>query len=255
MDETLNVTNDTQENVVGSQEMEQAETTEQTVNADNGELTTPKVEKEPQSAEDNARFANYRRESEATANTNAQARIDKHYEDLYGESNNVHTEAEYNQAMQQQEYSEAGIDPDMINKIINDNPAIRQAQEIINRQQNDSRVSNEIQEMFAEYPESANADIPESVLKEAIESGIPLKYAYSKYANSQLTSKLAEYKKGTQTLDTNNKNALGSTGSTVGNGANVNNFIAKETFEANKSNQAWVSKNLELLQGSMNKWN
>jgi hypothetical protein len=240
MDENLNVVDETQENVVDSQETEALETTEQTVDADNGEVTTPNVDKTPQSAEDNARFANYRRESEATANTNAQTKIDKHYEDLYGESNNVHSEAEYNAAVEAQEqseaeeaqrkqYEDAGLNQELINQLINDNPAVKQANEVIAQQKETKRINSEVDDLFKAFPEARDAKIPDTVFQECIDSGIPLKYAYSMYANKN-SATLAEQK----TLRGIAQNAQTSPGALNGDQAEKSSYSNMSTKDFNE---------------------
>jgi hypothetical protein len=226
------------------------------VNAGNGEVTTPVVETKPvQTPEQNALYANIRREAESKAQ-------DKLIDEMYGQSHNIHTKAEYDKAVQaeqterqRQEYEQAGINPDLINKLISDNPTVKQANEIIARQQQDAKINSEVQALFQEYPEARNEKIPDSVFLESIEKGIPLSYAYAKYATSQLKNKVSEFEKGVKTSEVNSKNAVASTGSTTGNGANTGEFISKETFEANKKNSEWMSQNYDLLKSSMNKWN
>jgi len=95
----LNVLNGTQEGVVDSPQEQVLNTESETT----GEVANSTVETKPvQSQEQNAIYANIRRESEA----NAQKKIDTHYENLYGESHDIHSEAEYNNAVKAQEEAE-----------------------------------------------------------------------------------------------------------------------------------------------------
>lgn len=235
---------------VEPQETEQIESTESV----HGEVATPQEEKRVQSAEENAMYAQIRREAESKAQ-------DKLIAELYGESHGIYSKADYDRAVQaqreeaqRQEYQNAGIDPDLITRIINDNPTVKQANEIIAKQQQQAKINSEIEELFNEFPDAKNEQIPDSVLLESIDKGISLKYAYAKYATSQLKAKIAEFEKGAKTAQTNSVNAETTTGSTTGNGTNKQDFISKEVFEANKKNSTWLNQNYDLLTKSMNKW-
>jgi len=235
--EDINQSETTQEVAEPVQTEQAIETTNETVNADTGDVTTPIVEDKPvQSAEDNAKYASIRRESE----TNAQKRIDDHYNSLYGESNNVHTEAEYNQAIakqeadeqaeaQAQQYKEAGVDPDIINQLINDNPLVKQANEVISQQKESARINSEVEELFAEFPESKDSKIPDSVFMDSINNGISLKYAYAMYANKN-SATIAEQK----TLRSLQQNAAASPGALNGDQAEKSDYSSMPTADFNK---------------------
>lgn len=175
--------------VVEPQEAEQVETTESVV----GEVATPQENKPVQSAEENSVYASIRREAEAKAQ-------DKLIAEMYGESHGIYTKADYDKAVQaqqaeeqRQEYEKAGLNSDMINKIINDNPTVKQANEIIAKQKEEARINSEVQDLFQEFPEARESKIPDSVFMESIEKGIPLTYAYAKYATKNALN-IAEQK-------------------------------------------------------------
>jgi len=168
-------------------------TTNEPVNAVEGEVTTPIVEKPVQSAETNALYADVRRKAQAEAQ-------DKLISEMYGESHGIHTKAEYDRAVkeqqeetQRQEYREKGIDPDMVNKLINDHPSVKQANEMLAKQQQEAKINSEVQALFQEFPEARDSKIPDSVFLESIDKGIPLTYAYAKYATKNALA-IAEQK-------------------------------------------------------------
>jgi len=161
--------------------------------------------------------------------------IDAHYEQLYGSSNNVHSQADYDRAMQaqadaeqQQQYADAGIDSDMMNKFINENPTVRQAQSIIDKQQNDSKIESEVNELFAAFPDAKDSKIPDDVFMESITKGIPLVYAYSMYANKNAAT-MAEQK----TLRGLQQNAAASPGALNGDQAEKSSLSAMSSKDFN----------------------
>jgi len=178
------------EEVVIPQETEQVETTESA----NEEVTTSQENIKPvQTPEQNSLYAQIRREAEQKA-------LDKFVSETYGESHGIHTKSEYDRAVkeqqeetQRQEYREKGIDPDMVNKLINDNPTVKQANEIIAKQQQSEKINSEVQALFKEFPEAREMKIPDSVFLESIDSKIPLVYAYAKYATKNALA-IAEQK-------------------------------------------------------------
>jgi len=236
--------------------------TNETVNADNVETTTTQVEdKQVQSKEKNAEYANIRREYEAKIAIESQKAIDAEYDRLYGESHGIHNKADYDNAVKAQE------EQSKVDEYVQNNIPEEYARELVEskkfREQFESERQTQIQKEYTNkqysefseaYPDVKGEEITQEVWK-AFNEGMPLKVAYAVHQeNASLKAKLAEYEKGSKTQEINIKNALTSTGSTVGNGITSNDFIAKEVFEANKGNHDWMSKNYDLLTNSMNKW-
>lgn len=215
MEDNLNVLNETQESVVDSQNAEQVEVNE-TVNADNVETTpTQETIKPVQSAEENSKFASQRRDNEQKAYIKAQ---DDLVARQYGASHGIYTVADYDKAVNEQAqaeqnkaYEDAGLNQDMINKIVNDNPTVRQAQQIISKQAEDARINADIQNLFADFPEAKDSKIPDSVFLESISKGIPLTYAYAHFATKNALA-IAEQKtlRGLQQNAQTSPGALGS---------------------------------------------
>jgi len=88
----------------------------QPVSSEEVVVAEPQQEEKPQqSQEDNAKFANMRRQIQQESDTRAQKKIDEHYDKTYGKSNGIHSEAKYNEAVRiqdlQAEAEKQGIDP------------------------------------------------------------------------------------------------------------------------------------------------
>jgi len=105
-DENESSVNAETENVVDSQ----IETTEQetesneTVNADNVETTTTQEnEVTAQSKEENSKFASMRRQMEQEYTSKQQKAIDSEYDRLYGSTHDIHSKADYDRIVAQQE--------------------------------------------------------------------------------------------------------------------------------------------------------
>lgn len=244
---------------VEPQQTEQSTTTEQTVNADKGEVTTPKVEeKVQQSAEDNAKYAAIRREAEQKAR---ESERDKLISEMYGESHGIHTYAEYQKAVQEeqqqrqiQEYVQNNVPEDVAKEIV-EGRKFREQFEVEKQTKVQAEYKQSQYNEFAKaYPDIKGEDISQEVWND-FNSGIPLVKAYkANQENETLKAKLAEYEKGAKAQEVNNKNASSSLGSLNGQGNLPVGFITKDVFEANKKDSNWMNTNYDLLTKSMNKW-
>ena len=116
----------------------------------------------PQSNEDNARFAAARRQADAQARAirQQQAALDNEFAALFSGYTNpvtgqpIRTAQDYLQAMQaqmketrNQQLKDAGLDPSIIDKAVEQSPVIRQAAAVI-KQHNDEAASRALQEDF-----------------------------------------------------------------------------------------------------------
>ncbi len=105
------------------------------------------------------------------------------------------------------------------------------------------------QQMYAEflqmYPEVKPEQIPKEVWQ-MVNEGHRLASAYAIHENKLL-------KQQYQTQQANFKNAESSTGSVKTQGK-TGGYISREQFDANKSNQNWVMKNLDLIEESRKHW-
>ena len=94
---------------------------------------------------------------------------DADVEAQWGKTHGIKTVAEFEAALQREEYQAKGIDPDLINKLIEDHPAIKQAKE-----QEQARIQAEqdrflvdsFGELTKEYPDITKVeDVPADVWK------------------------------------------------------------------------------------------
>lgn len=224
-------------------EIVQSETTESNIE---------EVAKPQQSKDDNAKFAAIRREAEKKAR-------DQMISEMYGESHGIHTYTEYQKAVEKEKQrklaEEKGYDYDSLEEIINQDPRIKQANELLTKKEQEEKKQQEMVD-FLDYYQSTfgkpyeNEPIPKEVF-DLQESGVPFKVAFKAFGETDmLKKKVAEL----EAKLTNDKNASTSTGK-IGQVANVDSdFISKEVFDTNKSNQRWVMNNLEKITKSRPKW-
>jgi hypothetical protein len=190
---------------------------------DGAKSDTPKGEVEPatqpkQTAEQDRFFADNRRKldaaekraNDAEAQRTSDREIAKKYgqqygvfsdadvAEKYGKSHGVNTIAEFETALRNEEYTKAGIDPEMINKLINEHPAIkeaREAKEANTKSQQDRFLVDSFSELTKEFPSMAKAeDVPADVWRKWNNgsSGITLADAYALVNRKEITAKQAE---------------------------------------------------------------
>jgi len=116
----------------------------------------------------------------------------------YGKSHGLKTIAQFEEALQREEYQAKGIDPDMIKKLVDEHPAIKSAQEAqarARKAQHDTFLVSNFNELTKEFSEIAKPeDIPADVWRvwRNGESGISLKQAYAAVNYESIASKKAE---------------------------------------------------------------
>lgn len=219
------------------------------------------VAKPQQSKEENAKYAAIRREAEKKAKSQAQ---DELIAELFGESYGIRTYSEYKKALERENRrktaEERGVDYNVLEELINEDPRVKQASELLTAKEREEKTRNE-QIEFLEYFKEKNGRsfddskdvIPAEVFKYA-ESGVPLLVAYKAFGETEALRKELEAMKAKLSADeTNKKNSESSTGG-INPAVADSDFITKEVFEANKSDQRWVMKNLEKLTKSRPKW-
>jgi hypothetical protein len=121
----------------------------------------------------------------------------------------------------------------------------RQRQVEQQRQQQEQYKRQMYAEFLQMYPEVKPEQIPKEVWQ-LVNQGHRLASAYAIYENKLL-------KQQYQTQEANVKNAASSTGSVKTQGK-TGGYISREQFDANKSNQNWVMKNLDLIEESRKHW-
>ena len=214
---------------VEPQETEQDINTTESVNE---EVTTSTVDEKPvQTQEENANYANIRRDAEAKSYAKAQ---DDMVASMYGESHGIYTKADYDQAIQAQEeankvqeYVQNNIPEEYAKELVESKRFREQFETEQATKAKDAVSQKQFNEFFEAYPGTDPNSINQEVWNQ-YNAGVPLKIAYAaQQENASLKAELAEYKKGQQTQKTNNENASTSTGSTTGNGNSPTGFIAK----------------------------
>lgn len=232
------------------------------------EIEQPVQEKAPQSQEENAKYAAARREAEKEANA-LKEKI-KRLESLAqkGGFENVDSFAEsyerqlteVEEQRRREELEDQGIDPDIYEQMLQDDPRIKKYNEIENQKKVETQNQKNINE-FLDYFETTNGrpydgrvdTLPDEVEKLA-QSGIPLVIAYQASERTKLKAELESLKAQIDASKTNERNSASSTGSIDPGAPNDGGFISKEVFDSNKSNQKWVIQNLEKLTQSRKKW-
>jgi hypothetical protein len=195
-------------------------------------------------------------ETEKGVSSGVQAKLDAFYEKNYGASNNVHSEADYNKAMETQnaEQEEAaqqtrndnltksGINPTDIEDLISNNKIVKEASSYVSKKKAKDFVENDNRE-FLDYFKQENSRefdavkdiLPPEVWKENKvyqdslgKKGKSFLDIYQKHENSILKARLAELEKGSTTSLSNTENATSSTGSVTGNGTNKDVALTDE---------------------------
>jgi|GEM_PF-1754860 len=242
------------------------ETPTEPVNAGN-ETSQPQTEKPVQSPEENAHFAEQRRAREAAetkaANLERDYSIAKKYGAEYGVysdtdiaekyghlsiNNSEQLQAAIEKEAKDAELTEKGMDPDIytkeVSKAVEEHPDVLEAR----RTKKNAENFGEFQQWHLENVGTAPdvKDLPQQVI-DAFNKGESMKNAFMEYDYKNLKSKQ-------KAAETNQANAGTSPGSVTGNGASKGEFISKESYESNKGDQSWLSKNYDILVKSMNKW-
>lgn len=148
----------------------------------------------------------------------------------------------------------------IVQSLVDKHPAVQKAgrleqqtQELLTAQQRQDQVLRDVAAFKAEYPDLDPKTIPGEVL-DRTNKGFSLLDSYRLHENSLLKEKIAKQEKALKAQTKNKENAVSSPGSVTGNGATVADYISKDTFDAKKSDQGWVMKNLTKIQESRAKW-
>lgn len=184
--------------------------------------TDPASQKAVQTPEQNAAFAEMRRKAEAAEKRAAEAEqvrqrdinIAKKYgkdygifteadiAEKFGQSHNIKTLADFEAALQAEEARKAGIDPDLINRLINEHPDIKKARELTARQEAEMgqrALKTELAELEKEYPDLKIETIQdiqklpnfEAILNKA-QNGYSLLDAYESVNKAEIRKQQAE---------------------------------------------------------------
>ncbi|WP_026676770.1 hypothetical protein [Fictibacillus gelatini] len=88
---------------------------------------------------------------------------------------------EAEQQRQMEEYQQAGIDPNMLNKFLENHPDIQFARELKAKQEEEAKFNSEMESFFEAHPEVQPKDIPAEVWAIREREGLPLIHAYRSY--------------------------------------------------------------------------
>lgn len=269
MEEQLNSVN-AEQAVVVEQPIEQTTgidtnvSTESTVEtSDNGENAVvagqQQNDKPIQDAETNAAYAKARRELEAKAAERESKAIDAFIasQGLEFDGKPIKTKAEYDKAMQiqedrarQQELKEKGIDPEIFDDYVNNNPTVKKAQQLLAEQEAKAERDKQFMAFNEAFPDVKGDEIPPEVWQE-FNAGKSLVDAYAKVHIKKLQEQIEALKKGTQTAEVNSKNAASTTGSITGEGAEEGLYTEEQV---DSMSSAEVKKNYDRVLKSMRSW-
>lgn len=211
----------------------------------------------------------------ATERAKQEAR-DEQIAEMYGESHGIYTVEAYKEALKASQEAEkqaqaeekirakySYLDEEIIEEMIQ-GKKFREEFEQMKNETARERKERETQEIQAQAKEKDQMEfltmwskeqgrawgeqdtLPQEVL-DYLKNGKTLADSYARYL-------VDVYKSKANANETNQKNAVSSTGSVTGNGNPTEDFITAASFEANKSNQKWVIKNLTKINESRAKW-
>lgn len=218
--------------------------------------TTQEVTTEPQQQDITQTQAFAHRLKEETARASQSARDAFISEQGYEWNDKpITTEREYKEAMKEQEIRQSLANRELPEEVINELVESRKFREE-SKAEKAERTKQEAQQndyrAFAEhYP--GVMEVPDEVWVD-VNKGKSLVDAYRAHENKTLKAQIAEFERKAQIQAANSTNAATSTGSITGQGSVPSDFISKDTFESNRGNQSWMSKNYESLKKSMGKW-
>ena len=184
--------------------------------------------------------------------------------EMYGESHGIRTYAEYQKAVAEQQRQaeiqrlvQENVPESYANEMMENRKFREQFETQKKSQEQKEQQTKQYQEFLEAYPEFSDPqkinEIPAEVWQSA-KTGTNILDAYVRYENKSLKGELSKYQTQQQAVQANQANAASSTGSVKGSGLPDSGYISREVFDANKSNQSWMSKNYDSITKSMQKW-
>ena len=168
----------------------------------------------------------------------------------------ITTEADYNRALQEQRLHDQGIDPSIINQVIENHPIVRQAKQTLAQTQKEAfkdkpffgELEPDIDRMMASNP-NLDAQTAYSYLlgEKMLNGGSDALVASLKEENSKLKETL-------QTRQKNDQNAQSSPGSVTGNGGVPTGYYSKEQVEKMDPKYAAKPEVYKAIMDSMKHW-
>lgn len=251
MDENLSF-DGSQENVVDSQPEVAPE--ELTNVQETGENEAEPAEQSPvQTAEQNRAFAELRRQADEAKKANDI--IAKLYSEpvVIGDKTfaikNVHdlerAQAYQEELIQRQEYEAKGMDKDLIDKAINDNPTVKAANEILEQQAQTKAFNAAADALFKAFPDLKPGDVPAEVISAYYEEGVPLLTAYKAYQFDNV--KTTAEQDAIKSIKANRQKDTGS----LGHGDDQHFFTEDQVDKMSVDD---VKKNYKDIMKSMKQW-
>ncbi len=264
----------------------ETQVTEQVETGDTGQVTEQQTETQTQTektftqaqldeiiqkrlSKEQTRFESERK---STAQQARDAYIaEQRYEWPPGSGKLITTEAEYQQAMKENELmqsiqSKYANVPDELLKDVIEGKRFREQyqtqQQQIEEQQRQAQAEQDFnarrngmyEEFLSEYPDIEPETIPREVWGESekwLKSG---GREGRRLADALMRHNWKQGQAQEQATQANQANATASTGSARGQGTPTGDFISADTFEANKSDPAWVQRNFNKIMKSRAKW-
>lgn len=157
----------------------------------------------------------------------------------YGQSHGITTLEQFEARLMEQQYKEAGVDPNLINQLIGSHPTVRQAQMLIqqmNEQQTDNLMTEQFKELQSQFPESGLKSLSDLAalptydkIVEKVQRGYSLADAYESANRTELRSKATAAAKQKTLNDINSKQHLNTEGD--GEGETNDTHIPPETLQ------------------------
>jgi hypothetical protein len=157
----------------------------------------------------------------------------------YGQSHGITTLEQFETALMNQQYKQAGIDPNLINQIVSSHPTLKKAEALIQQmgeQQANSNIMSEFEELKKQFPESGLktlADLGKLPTYKAIEEkfarGYSLADAYESANRAEIRTKQQAAAKQKTLNDINSKSHLNTEGD--GEGETNDVHIPAETLQ------------------------
>jgi hypothetical protein len=154
--------------------------------------------------------------------------IAKQYEGQLWNGKPILSQADLNQALYEQQLQQATNDPEEIQKLINEHPAVKAAREAQEAQAQNQKLWNEWQELQQEHPEIKDfSQLPQEAYDIAKIKGIPLLDAYNRIHVKKIKLETEQ-----ETIRKINKNATSSPGSALnGNVVHKTKPVSEMTSE------------------------
>lgn len=225
------------------------------IDNDEGEKETEPADPVKQNDDENSKYAAARREAERKAREAAQEAsqlkrdnmIAKKYSkdyDVYSEADikekfgdrGINTLEELEAAIQEQQYREAGIDPELINQSINNHPIVKKASEYVQtleQQRQEQQIKEDFERLHKEIPGTENIKTVEDLhtdpkwndMWKYLEKGVSMPDAYYLTHKNEIVEQRIKASTQKQLNNINGKSHIKSDG----NGVEIDGIVLDES--------------------------